>query len=248
MKKLQASTTMRKVDFDNRRKTLYIEYNSGKLVEIHYGQLGIHKKISEVWIDRETGGRSVGIRFTNGDEEFMPYDQPLALARDPEFLLRTHLERILGKIRLVLHEKRISKHYLAEQLETSDNQIQRLLNPAFLNKNLEQLYRIGILLGLEFEWNIKKAMNDAAGFSSHKLLTAEESPLEFERNVSEPTTPSTALRMHRKLANLTQRELAKKSGIPQPHIAAMESGKRPIGLMMAKKLALALGIDHHKLV
>jgi DNA-binding XRE family transcriptional regulator len=47
---------------------------------------------------------------------------------------------------------------------------------------------------------------------------------------------------------LTQSALGKKADIPQPHIAAMESGKRPIGLIAAKKLALALGIDYKKLL
>jgi hypothetical protein len=49
--------------------------------------------------------------------------------------------------------KRIGVHYgrLATQLGTSDNQIQRLLDPSVLNKNLEQLYRISLLLGLELE-------------------------------------------------------------------------------------------------
>lgn len=60
--------------------------------------------------------------------------------------------------------------------------------------------------------------------------------------------PSAVLRAYRQRAELTQRELAKKSGLPQPHIAAMETAKRPIGLIAAKKLALALGIDYRKLV
>ena len=87
----------------------------------------------------------------------MPYDQPLALARDPEFQLRTHIERLLVHIHRALAEKRISKRYLAEQLGTSDNQIQRLLDPAILNKNLEPLYAVALLLGLELEWRVRPA-------------------------------------------------------------------------------------------
>jgi ribosome-binding protein aMBF1 (putative translation factor) len=78
-------------------------------------------------------------------------------ARDPEYMLRTQLERLLARIRQALADKHISERYLAEQLGTSDNQIQRLLYPSILNKNLEQLYRIGLLLGLELEWRIKDA-------------------------------------------------------------------------------------------
>ncbi len=81
----------------------------------------------------------------------------LALAKDPEYLLRSQMERVVARIRSVLAKKGISKRYLAEQLGTSDNQVQRLLDPNLLNKNLEQLYRIVTLVGLELEWTIRKA-------------------------------------------------------------------------------------------
>lgn len=87
----------------------------------------------------------------------MPYDQPLALAKDPESLLRNQMEHVVARIRDALTKKRISKRYLATQLGTSDNQIQRLLDPEILNKNLEQLYRLATLVGLELEWRAKRA-------------------------------------------------------------------------------------------
>lgn len=142
--------------FNNRKKVLRVDYVSGKTARIHYSQIGINGNISEVWVDRETHGMSLGICLENGKEEFMPYDQPLALVKDSDFLLQSHIEHVIAHIKDSIAKKRISKRYLAEQLETSDNQIQRLLNPNILNKNLEQLYRIAALLGLEFEWGIKR--------------------------------------------------------------------------------------------
>lgn len=146
------------VAFDNRRKIISVGYTSGKKIDVHYGQLGFKKKLESVWIDKETQGKSVGIRFKDGSEEFMPFDQPLALSKDPEYLLRTQIERTIAHIKLELTKKKISKKYLAVQLRTSDNQIQRLLNPNILNKNLEQLYQISALLGLEIEWVFKKVV------------------------------------------------------------------------------------------
>jgi len=143
--------------FNNRRKVLTVEYASGKKAEVHYGQIGIRRNLEEVWIDRETRGRSLGLRFADGSEDYMPYDQPLALTKDPQFMLRTHLEKVIARINEALAAKRMSKRHLARQLGTSDNQVQRLLNPAILNKNLEQLYRIGMILGLEFEWHVRRA-------------------------------------------------------------------------------------------
>jgi hypothetical protein len=148
---------IRTIRFDNRRRVLDVEYASGKRVGVHYGHLGIAKKIVAAWVDKHTRGRAVGMRLEDGSEEYMPYDQPLALARDPEYVLRTQLERVLARIRQALGDKHISKRYLAEQLGTSDNQIQRLLDASILNKNLEQLYRIALLLGIELEWRVSDA-------------------------------------------------------------------------------------------
>ena len=154
---MKTTERIRAVRFDNRKRVLHVDYASGKRIGVHYGHLGITQKVVGVWVDKETRGRSIGIRLQDGSEEYMPYDQPLALARDPEYLLRTQLERVLARMRETLTAKGISKRYLATQLGTSDNQIQRLLDPSILNKNLEQLYRISLLLGLELEWRVRAA-------------------------------------------------------------------------------------------
>jgi DNA-binding XRE family transcriptional regulator len=95
---------------------------------------------------------------------------------------------------------------------------------------------------------VKLAIEDAVVLSSGEFLGAEETDQVFKKRVPDSGNPFAALRAYRNRLDLTQRDLAKKSGIPQPHIAAMESGKRPIGLLAAKKLALALGVDYRKLV
>ena len=148
---------IKSAEFNNRRKTIVVTYTTGKPVEVHYAQLGIRQNIESVWVDKETRGMSLGIKLENGQEDFMPYDQPLALAKDPEYLLQTQIERLTATIKQTIAEQKISKRYIAEQLKTSDNQVQRLLNPAILNKNLEQLYKIATLLGLELDWQVRKA-------------------------------------------------------------------------------------------
>ncbi len=148
---------MRSVRFDNRRRVLDVEYASGKHVAVRYGQLGITKKISEAWIDRETGRRTIVLRFQDGQEEYIPYDQPLAMVGDPEYLLRAQIERLLARIRQALAAKHISTRRIARQLSISDDQVQRLLDPTSLNKNLQHLHRVVLLLGLELEWQIRDA-------------------------------------------------------------------------------------------
>ena len=142
------------VHFNNRSRILKCLYSSGKSVEVHYGQLGLKHKILEAWVDKETHSRTIGIKLTNGHVDYIPWDQPLFLARDPEELLHNHVERIIAFIIETLQKKKISKHYLAGALSTSDNQIQRLLNPSILNKNLHQLYALADLIDLDLQWNI----------------------------------------------------------------------------------------------
>lgn len=56
--------------------------------------------------------------------------------------------------------------------------------------------------------------------------------------------PAVSLRGARGKEELTQRQLAEMTGIPQRHISEMENGKRPIGKETAKKLAKALNVDY----
>ncbi|MCI0382711.1 MAG: helix-turn-helix domain-containing protein [Chlamydiae bacterium] len=52
-----------------------------------------------------------------------------------------------------------------------------------------------------------------------------------------------ALRGARFREKLSQKELAKLSGVSQENISKMENGQRPVGKKVAKKLAKALKID-----
>ena len=143
--------------FSNRKKELHIVYASGKKVVVHYGALGITDPVAHIQVDEETSGRTLKIEFANGKTDYMPYDQPLFLVKDPEYMLRDHIENIVARINEEIDRKKISKKYLARQLKTSDNQVQRLLNPRIMNKNLTQLYKLAALLGLEFEVSVKAA-------------------------------------------------------------------------------------------
>ena len=142
--------------FSNKKKQIDILYTNGKRAAIHFGTIGIKKLIKEIKVDWETNGKSLKILFEDESVDYLPYDQPLVIVRDPEVLLQIHIERIIAKIKDAILKKKISKRYIAERLETSDNQVQRLLNPAILNKNLTQLYRIADLVGLEFDVHIKE--------------------------------------------------------------------------------------------
>lgn len=56
--------------------------------------------------------------------------------------------------------------------------------------------------------------------------------------------PQIAIRAYRHRENLTQRQLAELTGIPQRHISEMENGKRSIGKELAKRLGKALNAGY----
>ena len=81
----------------------------------------------------------------------------------------------------------------------------------------------------------------------------EQQPLEHEVESSNPWRESNAfsdlsfpgayLSGFRHREDMTQVELAERSGIPRRHISEMENGKRPIGKANARKLAEVFNID-----
>lgn len=64
-----------------------------------------------------------------------------------------------------------------------------------------------------------------------------------KERIAKYTKAGLALRGARYREGLSQKELAKRSGIAQENISKMENGKRFIGEKTAKKLAKVLGID-----
>lgn len=62
--------------------------------------------------------------------------------------------------------------------------------------------------------------------------------------VKDDELPATVLRGARTKEGMTQKQLSELANIPQGHISAMERGKRPIGVTIAKKLGMALNISH----
>ena len=105
------SSTFKSAKFSNKKKQIDISYTSRKTVSIHYGHLGIKQNIKKLWIDKETRGKSIGIMLADGTIDYMPYDQPLDIIKDPEYMLQNHIEHIIAQIEEELEKKKISKKY-----------------------------------------------------------------------------------------------------------------------------------------
>ena len=62
--------------------------------------------------------------------------------------------------------------------------------------------------------------------------------------IKDEDLPGISLKGARGKEELTQKQLADRTGIPQRHLSEMENGKRPIGKERAKVLGKALNIDY----
>lgn len=65
---------------------------------------------------------------------------------------------------------------------------------------------------------------------------------DLHRKISERMSGGDVIKVYRKNAGLTQKDLAVKLGVKRPNVTAMERGKRPIGKAMADKLAEVFGV------
>jgi DNA-binding XRE family transcriptional regulator len=97
---------------------------------------------------------------------------------------------------------------------------------------------------------VESAVLYASGLNGHiEALSAEESLALKKEAIGKPDlTPGDRITGYRAREDLTQTELAKLTGISQANISAMERGRRPIGLEVAKKLAKVLKCDYRQLV
>lgn len=83
--------------------------------------------------------------------------------------------------------------------------------------------------------------------TDEELLDVERT--EWFEAMKADMTPGKVLRAYRNRENLSQDELGQRiGGVPRQHISGMETGARPIGREMAKRLAEALRFDYRKLL
>jgi ribosome-binding protein aMBF1 (putative translation factor) len=67
----------------------------------------------------------------------------------------------------------------------------------------------------------------------------------FEKDIAKVGSEAAyAVQSGRKMSGLGQVEFSKRLGIAQPHLSAIENGRRPVGKKLAKKLGKLLNLDY----
>lgn len=109
--------------------------------------------------------------------------------------------------------------------------------PTILGKiKVSSDFKISKFLRLEIERNLRHVVED--------IKPIEELEALIKKSIPWAGTPRGALVGYKTARGWTQKQLSRKTGIPQGNLSQMINGKRPIGITTAKKLAKAFGVDH----
>lgn len=149
-------TKFKSVEFNNKKKSFFIEYTTGLRVECPYSALGIKKNVVECSPDGEVGNHSFYFVLSDGKKEYVPYDQILDIVQNPEYAKQQALYEMTKAVVKLLKESKVSKRELARRLKTSLSQIERLLTLTNYNKELSRLIEMAAILNYEFKWEFKK--------------------------------------------------------------------------------------------
>ncbi len=99
-------------------------------------------------------------------------------------------------------------------------------------------FRVSRALKKKIKDSIRSAMEDVKPVGPLLQKLKKQDPL--------IGTARGSLMAHMTAKSWTQIDLAQKTGISQGDISKMLNGKRPMGLIVAKKLARAFGVDYRK--
>src|SRR5271165_655760 len=119
---------IKEVTFDNKKRLFHLEYTSGLKVETPYSALGIHEKVTDAAPDSEAGEHSFYFVLESGKKNYVPYDQPLHIVQNPDYVKQETLYKMTKAINEFIRKEKVPKRELARRLNTSMSQLARLLD------------------------------------------------------------------------------------------------------------------------
>ncbi len=93
---------------------------------------------------------------------------------------------------------------------------------------------------------IERALRKLVAARQENYISASEIRTILKKKDPLIGTSGGTIHAYRSRAGLTQHKLAKRAGLKQSHLSEMESNRRPVGRIVAKKLAKALNCDHRR--
>jgi hypothetical protein len=107
--------------------------------------------------DHDLGGEGFTYRLASGAQDTVHLDDVLHINRDPEYGRQQLLYGLTTQAQDLLRGSGLAKRQVCRRLATSPAQLQRLLDPTFGGKTIDQMVRLLQALGHEVTFSLHRA-------------------------------------------------------------------------------------------
>lgn len=153
-------TRISRVVCENKKREFVVEAKGNKWI-FPYSELSIKPSASDPVIsvskDFELGSQGFNYVLASGKTDTVLLEQVMAYNQAPEYLIDELLYRLTLAAINTLRKKDLTKRQLARRLNTSPAQIQRLFDPTYYRKTIDQMVRLLRVLGYEVDIILKSA-------------------------------------------------------------------------------------------
>lgn len=152
---------IKKIFFNNRKKTFEIETHNKKKYVFPYSQLKLSphskNKVIHVYVDKELGGEAFTYRLKSGIENSILMDQVLAYNKDSGYLTEMLLYKLTVTAQNFLKQNKASKREIIRRMNTSPTQFYRLMDQTNYHKTVDQMIKLLAALDCSVDVVFKKA-------------------------------------------------------------------------------------------
>jgi hypothetical protein len=145
----------------NNRKRVFVLETSKGIFEYPYSKLrhkpGPDDRLVHVGLDPDLGNQGFAYRLRSGKGDSIHLDYVLDYNCDPGYLCEILLHNLTVRALDLISAQGMSKGEIARRLKTSRKQLDRLLDPAFYGKTINQMVKLLYVLGVSVELVFKKA-------------------------------------------------------------------------------------------
>jgi hypothetical protein len=134
----------------------HLEYTSGLKLDCPYSALGIRGRVAAAGVDPESGDHAFYFERHPGKAVFVPYDEPLRIAGEPEYAKHQAIFQMTKRLNDFIGRQGVAKRELARRMGTSLSQLARLLDTTNYKKEMARLIELARILDYEFHFEFKK--------------------------------------------------------------------------------------------
>lgn len=113
-------------------------------------------KAVDIFVDKELAKRAISYVLEDGRGDSVHLDAFLEFNHDPEYDKSIHLHKLTVKANEAFHKSALSKTDIAQRLETSRSQLDRILDTSNYKKSIDEVLKLLNVLGFKLEIKVRK--------------------------------------------------------------------------------------------